>query len=447
MKKFVLAAIAAACTGAAFADADFTVTPKTADTYASERIVAGATLDAGTLSHVIGFGVSTGQDRYLRYELSNGTFDVAVVAGDLVIGGAGADVAVVSGGNVGQSFVIFQITALGDLGQATPVGFDATGVEVVSKATNVGVTVSLYDFPANAQAGGATGRLYTDSGTLIGIASGLDFSTTPFTTTASVATEYKEFKATASLAPVDGFFDVATAKIGELDHQVVAGTLDENGAALTMNQLTALGTSVTVTGDLSFATGVYASADDCATSAAAFTINVAKTAATLVVDTNSYTDLSICMNVNGTAAIPVTSYEIAADIVAAVGADTADQGPKVLGDFVRDGTILKHAFAEGAMAGTGFSAAAHLTNLSSGPAPYTVRCLLNSGSVAGTPGTVPANTAVRAGLTSGMGCPANGTLRGLEITLAVPEGRVIGAIVRQNVSTGTASFDTMIGSK
>jgi hypothetical protein len=153
------------------------------------------------------------------------------------------------------------------------------------------------------------------------------------------------------------------------------------------------------------------------------------------------------MVVNGTDPIPVTTYEISADIVPAVGADTADQGPLVLGDFVRDGTILKHAFAEGAMAGTGFSAAAHLTNLSSGPAPYTVRCLLNSGSVAGNPGTVPANTAVRAGLTASMGCPADGTLRGIEITLAVPEGRVIGAIVRQNVSTGTASFDTMIGSK
>jgi hypothetical protein len=78
---------------------------------------------------------------------------------------------------------------------------------VISKTTNVGITVSLYDFPANAQAGGATGRLYTDSGTLIGIASGLDFSTTPFTTTASVATEYEAFKATAALAPTDGFVD------------------------------------------------------------------------------------------------------------------------------------------------------------------------------------------------------------------------------------------------
>lgn len=448
MKKFVLAAIAAACTGAAFADADFTVTPKTADTYASERIVAGATLDAGALTHVLGFGVSTGQDRYLRYELSNGTFAAAVLPGDLDVDGGNAAVAVVQGGNAGQNFVIFQITANVDLGQGVDVVFTPTSnVVVTSKASNVGATVSLYDFPANAQAGGATGRLYTDSGTLIGIASGLDFSTTPFTTTASVATEYKQFKATASLAPVDGFFDVDTAKIGELDHQVVAGTLDENGLPLVMAQLTAVGTSVTVTGDMSFATGVYASGDDCATSAAAFTINVAKTAATLVVDTNSYTDLSICMNVNGTAAIPVSTYEISADIVPAAGADTADQGPLVLGDFVRDGTILKHAFAEGAMAGTGFSAAAHLTNLSSGAAPYTVRCLLNTGSVAGTPGSIPANTAVRAGLTSGMGCPADGTLRGLEITLAVPEGRVIGAIVRQNVSTGTASFDTMIGSK
>jgi hypothetical protein len=177
------------------------VTPKTADTYASERIVAGASLNAGSLTHLLGFGVSLGQDRYIRYELTNGTFAAAVLPGDLDVDGGNADVAVVQGGNAGQNFVIFQITATLDLGQAVDVIFTPTSnVVVTSKATNVGATVSLYDFPANAQAGGATGRLYTDSGILIGIASGLDFSTTAFTTTASVATEYKQFKATASLA-------------------------------------------------------------------------------------------------------------------------------------------------------------------------------------------------------------------------------------------------------
>jgi hypothetical protein len=72
--------------------------------------------------------------------------------------------------------------------------------------------------------------------------------------------------------------------------------------------------------------------------------------------------------------------------------------------------------------------------------------LLNNGAAAGTPGSVPANTAVRLGLAGSIGCTQS-NLRAIELTFAVPEGRVIGAVVRQNTSTGTASFDTMIGSK
>jgi hypothetical protein len=193
----------------------------------------------------------------------------------------------------------------------------------------------------------------------------------------------------------------------------VAGTLDETGAPLVMAQLTAAGTSVTVTGDMSFATAVYASADDC----------------------------------DGTTPIEAQSFTIFGDMVPAAGTDTSDRGPLALGDFDRNGTVLKAAFAESATAGTGYSSAAHMTNLGASAAPFTVRCLTNVGSVAGTPGSIPANTAVRYGVNSTLGCPADGTLRGIELTFAVPEGRVIGSVVRQNVTTGQASFDNMIGSK
>ena len=67
--------------------------------------------------------------------------------------------------------------------------------------------------------------------------------------------------------------------------------------------------------------------------------------------------------------------------------------------------------------------------------------------MAGLAGSVPANSGVRRGVNSvsGLGCPA-GT-RGVELTMAVPTGTVIGSVVRQNVTTGQAGFDGMVGNQ
>ena len=453
MKKFLLATtaalIAAAYVGPAVA-AEFDAVPPTFDTYASERIVSGAVLAGTSIGHKLGFGVSNTQDRYLRYTLTNGTFAAKVLNADLTIDPAlaplGLTAAVAQGGNVGDNFVILQITAIGDLPPEALLDLAITGLKVTDKTASVMGNVRLYDGPANAQVGGPTGLLYQRNGTIVAISSGLEFATTQFRTTASVATEYKELIPTAAFAPTDGWIDLDTALIGKLTHRAINGVKNETGNQVLITDLVANGTNVTVTGDLSQVTDLYlGDAVTCAQNGPALTINLAKTSANVVVDTLEFTGQAICANFSG-APIPAETYTIAADIVPAVGADTSDRGPLVLGQIVRDGTVLKHAFAESAAAGTGYSAAVHLTNLSANPAPYTVRCVLNAGSAAGTPGTVAANTAVRQSLAGGMGC-AQPNLRGIEVTFAVPEGRVIGAIVRQNTTTGAASFDTMIGSK
>jgi hypothetical protein len=65
----------------------------------------------------------------------------------------------------------------------------------------------------------------------------------------------------------------------------------------------------------------------------------------------------------------------------------------------------------------------------------------------GKPGSVPAQAAQRFSLSNGLGCPSNGTLRGVEIIFGTTPGSVIGSVVRQNLTTGQASFDSMTGNQ
>jgi hypothetical protein len=234
------------------------------------------------------------------------------------------------------------------------------------------------------------------------------------------------------------------------------------GLALTpanMALFTAAGTKLVLTGaDLTAASGLFlaGTGGTCAAPGASTAgSGLTATAVDFVIDASAVgtdpavganTGREICFQATGTTPIAAQDFTVAAAVVPVVGTSTANQAAIAAGNFKRNGTILKAAFADTTKA-SGVSMAVHIVNNAGIPAPYTVRCLLPASSVAGTPGTIPANTARREGITAGMGCPADGTMRGIELTFAVPEGNVIGSIVRQNVSTGAASFDSMVGSK
>jgi opacity protein-like surface antigen len=111
MKKFLLAATTVAALSAMSTSALAVVNLDTGvglTTYASELITNGTTSLNGAVldvTHVLGFGVSDTQTRYVRYDLTNGVFASSVVPADLGIPGA---VTVAQGGGAGQNFVIFQ---------------------------------------------------------------------------------------------------------------------------------------------------------------------------------------------------------------------------------------------------------------------------------------------------------------------------------------------------
>jgi hypothetical protein len=424
MKKFLLATtaamIAAAYVGSATA-ADFDATPPTFDTYASERIVSGAVLGGASIQHKLGFGVSANNQRYLRYDLTNATFATKVVFGDLTVPG-GATVAVAQGGNVGEDYVILTFTAGADIAPEEVVSLAITSLKVTDKGTSVTGQAALYESGNGAQNESAADLLYKTNGTVLAIASGLQFATTPLTTVASVVTEFKEFKQTPTLGAADGWIAADLSQIGKLTHQVKANTLDENGAPLTMVQLTAAGTKVVVTGDFSNATKVFFSAPaNCAAESILATLNAGKTEATIVVDTAEVlaaANSGICYTADTTKPQIVQTFTITAEIVPATGADTADQGPLVLGDHDRDGTVLKTAFAE-TRAGS-YSGTVNLANTGTKLAKFSTRCLTTDGSVDGSDGEVEAGKAARFGITAALGlnCPA-ATVRGLELTFDV----------------------------
>ena len=428
--------------------------------YANELVVANTTEVAGVeITNKLGFGVSNGQTRFIRYDFTNAKFVAAVAPGALVLDPATlAGGTIISlGGAANGTFVIFQITSNGGNDQASAVDFTPGDLLITDKSAAASVKYTLYETAAQAASGGIEGRLATASGTVATFPSGLTFSAVTNSTTAEVSKLYTEF---------NNGVTTTLAQIGTVTYAPNESVFNPiSGLALTaanMNLFTAAGTKLVLTGaDLVAAAaqpaGLYLAAGNACVAAGSIAgTNRTATTVDFVIDANAIgtsppapqaaTGRALCFQATGTTPIAAQAFTVGSTVVAAAQSTTANAAPIAAGEFKRNGTILKAAFADTTTA-AGVGMAVHMVNNGGVPAPYTVRCLLPTMSVVGKPGTIPANTARRESITSGMGCPADGTMRGIELTFAVPEGNVIGSIVRQNVSTGAASFDTMIGSK
>lgn len=431
--------------------------------YAKELVVPGTTALTGAAVNVtstLGFGVSGGQTRYVRYDLTNAKFGAAVLPANLTISGAAfANNVVSQGGAAGSTFVIFQITAAAagnaqtetvTLASGTP------GLVIQAAGSPVQMAYSLYEDAASAAAGGAAGRLNSNfaAQTVAGLVTGLAFSTVQNTTTVDVAANpsYTHFL----VGPAGTTTSIA--QIGTVSIGAAAAVLDPaTGLAVTYGQMVAAGTTLVLKGDFSAAVtpsttsaGVFLGGANCGAPGMAPTPATPTTSAVFPTGVTAQVAVPMCFSVTAANAIkiPAQTFTVEADITAAAGSTTADIPAIDAGKFIRNGLVLKAAFAE-TTGVSGISRAVSLVNTSALAAPYTVRCMVNSPNpVNGTSGTVPANSSTRLTLgAGGMGCPTNGTLRGLEITLQAVPGNVIGSIVNQNTSTGQATYDGMTGNQ
>lgn len=454
MKNFALkasvAAVALAFSGLASAAVDLDAGTGTV-AFASELVTNGTTAltaDALDVAHTLGFGVSNTQTRYIRYDLTNATLNTAVTAADLVV--AAATVAVAQGGAAGDAYVIFQITAAADYPATQAVAFGlsngagtADGIKVTNKSSSATISYSLYESAADAVLGGATGRLSNKNGTLGTFSTGLAFTATTHSTTANVSSLYKQFVANASNTP-DGFVATNTANIGDTTFGVT-GTVTPAGAAVVIGDLVAAGTKLVLTGaDLSAASvgnRVYLSTDGACAAVGTAGTSITATSAEFVIGAAAVAAKGICFEANTTTPIVVQNFTLAADVVPAAGTDTADRAATALGDFNRNGTILKVPFV-GGKAGQG--AWVQLTNTSANDAGYTTACYKSSGaSVAGAAGTITAGRSAQ--IYAGALCPTGNN--SAVMTFAVPNGSVIGSFVRQNSTSGDMGLDGLVGNE
>jgi hypothetical protein len=473
MKKFLLtataiAALSAMSTSALAVNLDAcSPTGLNTPTFATELVYnasssSSAVLNAAggqlTVSHTLGVGIAAGELRWFRYDLTNGQFGAAVVPGDFTDPGL-STLTILQGGQIGDTFVIIaRGPAAVNLTAAQSVSLNLNGkVKVTNKANPIGVKVAIYDDASGAVSQQAANRFTASMKgcDLARFASGLDITATPNTTTAQVATEYKTF--------VDGV-GPTLARIGDIKYDTAAGVLNPlsgfGGQVVLPDLVTSASKHViTTTANWLSAPGAGAvflsNSSTCAPSALAGTAGTTTSPCTvdLPVGDTPYPAASVCYQANGTVPIEAQSFTInfvAVKQAAANAVPSMNRGPLPLGEFKRNGTILKHSFA-GVPAGgpsAGFSHTVVLTNTSSSAAPFTVRCLKPVGFDVGVPDTLAAGTARRYGLS--VMCAATaaaGQLRGIELTFAVPNGRVFGAMVRENTTTGESSFDTMIGSQ
>jgi hypothetical protein len=326
-------------------------------------------------------------------------------------------------------------------------------LKITSKSGPATVRYRLYESAGDAAAGSGVGLLKEWSGNVATFPSGVLFSAVTNTTTADVTTLYKNFKTTGTTPGVTA----TLAKIGSVTYAVNTTVYDPiPGTLLTsadIGQFIAAGTKFKLEGgDLSAASAVgalflAANAGTCSAPGAS-TAATAKTATTaeFVFDATESLGREICFTANGTTPIATQTFTVAADVVPAGTSTTMDQTAITAGNFNRDGTVLKAAFAEGSGV-SGVASAVSLTNTSGNPANFTTSCLTGTGAVAGNSGTVAANSGTRFGITSaaGLGCPT--AVRGIEMTFSVPVGSVIGSVVRQNTTTGQAAFDGMVGNQ
>jgi len=369
MKKYVLKATALAI-GALVGSAALAVVPAgvnfdaatpTVLKYAKELSYNSTTplvnVDGINVSTKLGFGVSNAQTRYIRIDYANATLNTAHAA----VGGTDIDInanaaadaySVVQGGQVGDNYVIYQVTAAANHPAADIVNIKTPGLRVTNSGTAVNVTYSLHETAVSAVAGAAgSAKLYSKSQDIVAFATGLVFTVdTAPTTTASVEASFLKFKAGG------GYINDTTAKLGSITFGVAASVKEQDGTDVDLaDLLAATGTKIVLTGD----TGIPAGADDTAKKASVFISSDANcggtsvasaivptaTGASFTTNLNSYATQGICYVVNGTSPISASTYSVRVDVAAAAGATTASIADKAIGSIVRDGTELQAPFA------------------------------------------------------------------------------------------------------
>ncbi len=378
MNKVTLLSAAVAALFASAAQAQVNInTGATAASYASEAAVGTTGIlltNTGplTATATLGFAIAAPQDRFVRYDLVNGTWGTTLAGTALTLSGAAATSTVVTGGAAADTYVIFQITsagnAQGEIVTLTPATIRAT------TAANVTIAYSLHETAISAaNAIGVTPATSNNSARLVATGPTTLVKFTPAVVmtalpvaieTAAATTNFVKFCAGAGGLPgTAGCAATATTTdllglVGTIaTYALVAGVLDPTTGAAVANVavIASAGSNVVVTGDFSAAgattTGaqhtpatIVGGAGVC-TGVGTTNATTTATTATFVVGNTAYAVGSInplCMVANNTTGIAAGSYTGTFNRIAASAAwTTGTISLGSIGQFVRDGAELQ----------------------------------------------------------------------------------------------------------
>ena len=335
-KKLLSIAVAAGVAGlGGVAHAvDFTATTPTPVSVASETTIApagtGITGAAVTATFEAGFSVDDSNARYIRIDITNGTWGAQQVSSDMVAddssGADNASVTFSAGGAATDSHVIYTITSAsaGNTVAATnDVDFTPNGGITVTSQESVAMTYQLFE-TASAAVANDGGALANDSGTLITFVAANN-------TVADTATP-NAIDVTTSVGTGAVFVGGNTNIIGAVN-TTDSGAVNTTGSTLASANIEA-SSSLSVTGDFTFVQDLTAGAPDgtytltsatldsapnCAGSTLANATSITDTTAVFTTSGINPDIMYVCVNANGVSLIAEQGFTAAYASVGASG--------------------------------------------------------------------------------------------------------------------------------
>ncbi len=388
-------------------------TPAGGRVYARE-LTAPVALPASVATRIdtqLGIGMSASQQLFLRFRVTGATFNAAVVAGNLTNTTTPfQNTTVAIGGVINTSEVFFNVTAALVVGNAVAdaVQFVLPALSVASTGSNVTVTYDVHQTLFEAQNGIAV--LYSRTGTLAGFTPALLLSALgnvaaatagTQTSTASAASSYLNFSAgaveTATRARVARMtLGINAVAVGGctgvpcLADGATAATVGViiNGAS-TLNSLAIAGDFGAAAAPANVATQT---ATEVATAVSATSATLPLLAGTIV---NSFVaaaaaasggatatnanELLVRYTVNGTTALPVSSYITTLTYIALAGY-TATPLTATTGQINRDGLSLESPWVT---VTTGYISRFFITQTTAANVPFTAVVRNGAGVVTG----------------------------------------------------------------
>ncbi len=391
------------------------------------------------------YAFSPGEVRYARLECPG----VEFAPGSAVTFGGDPSNLIGAVNTTPGGAIYFSITA-----GATPVVATDTltvdGDRIINVEQDINCSYSLYDFPSQAQAGGAAGRVVMTSGAYIRFAPSyglvVDVEGNPVADVESNDPAYSEFELGAPtndvlLGQIGGFSYGTAADIG-LSTQPI--TLD--GAAIELVDLMDGDTALVFAGDFSTAGDVFFSPNaDCSVniqSADSFDANEA----VFVIGANPAMNHYLCYDVSGDP-IRASAFTVA---LAPVSADdttyeTDGRGPLDLGEITRNGTELQAPLAQ--IPG-GWLSRLVLTNRGTQDRDYEIAVFGETGTTISTnnlTGIVEAQSTLVVDLDSVLTGFTGGLPRAtLNVTVAAPNNTIQGLYQIVNPDSGSISNHVMV---